>query len=54
MTKYILPLLMLFGITLTAQIQNDTIKESEELDEIVVQGTRNTELCQKFQLELKF
>ena len=47
MTKYILPLLMLFGITLTAQIQNDTIKESEELDEIVVQGTRNNRTLSK-------
>jgi outer membrane receptor for ferrienterochelin and colicins len=45
MTKYILPLLVLFSISTFAQIQNDTIpkeKDSEELEEITVQSIRTS------------
>ena len=45
MTKFILPLLLLFSICTMAQIQNDTIKkeiETEELEEVRVQSTRTS------------
>ena len=34
MTKYILTLLMLFSISITAQVKNDTIKKEKEPEEI--------------------
>ena len=45
MTKFILPLVMLFSICTVAQVENDTIKkekETEELEEVRVQSTRTT------------
>ncbi|MFN3755222.1 TonB-dependent receptor plug domain-containing protein [Flavobacterium sp.] len=45
MTKYILTLLMLFSISITAQVKNDTIKkekEPEELEEVRIQSTRTS------------
>ncbi len=43
MTKYLLPLLMLFSIGAMAQVTNDTIKkETEELEEVTVQSTRTS------------
>lgn len=45
MTKFILPLLLLFSICTMAQVANDTIKkekEPEELEEVRIQSTRTT------------
>jgi outer membrane receptor for ferrienterochelin and colicins len=45
MTKFILPLLLLFCIFTMAQVKNDTIKkdkETEELEEVLIQSTRTT------------
>lgn len=45
MTKFILPLVLLFSICSMAQVKNDTIKkesESEELEEIRIQSTRTS------------
>lgn len=45
MTKFILPLLLLFSICTMAQVENDTIKkekEPEELEEVVIQSTRTS------------
>ena len=45
MTKFILPILMLFSICSMAQVENDTIKkekEVEELEEVRVQSTRTS------------
>jgi outer membrane receptor for ferrienterochelin and colicins len=45
MTKFILPLLLLFSVCTMAQVQNDTIKkvsEPEELEEVRIQSTRTT------------
>ena len=43
MTKFILPLLMLFSICAMAQVENDTIKkEVEELEEVHIQSTRTS------------
>lgn len=43
MTKFLLPLLMLFSICSLAQVQNDTIKkETEELEEVTIQSTRTS------------
>ena len=44
MTKFILPLLLLFSICSMAQVENDTIKEKEveELEEVQVQSTRTS------------
>ena len=45
MTKFILPLVMLFSICTVAQVENDTIKKekkTEELEEVRVQSTRTT------------
>jgi outer membrane receptor for ferrienterochelin and colicins len=45
MTKFILPLLLLFSICTMAQVENDTIKkekEPEELEEVIIQSTRTS------------
>lgn len=45
MTKFILPLLLLFSICTMAQVENDTIKkekEPEELEEVRIQSTRTS------------
>lgn len=45
MTKFILPLVLLFSICTMAQVENDTIKkekEPEELEEVLVQSTRTS------------
>ena len=45
MTKFILPLLLLFSICTVAQVENDTIKkekEPEELEEVRIQSTRTS------------
>ena len=44
MTKMILPLLLLFSMGMTAQVENDSIKDTktEELDEVQVQSTRTS------------
>lgn len=45
MTKFILPLLLLFSICTMAQVKNDTIKkekEPEELEEVRIQSTRTS------------
>ena len=45
MTKFILPLLLLFSVCTMAQVKNDTIKkekEPEELEEVRIQSTRTS------------
>jgi outer membrane receptor for ferrienterochelin and colicins len=49
MTKYILSLLLLVGISMTAQVKNDSIpneNDAEELEEIMVQSTRTSRTIQ--------
>jgi outer membrane receptor for ferrienterochelin and colicins len=49
MTKHILSLLLLVGISMTAQVKNDSIpneNDAEELEEITVQSTRTSRTIQ--------